>query len=98
VSIDHNRNGEIDKTELKTAFSKSGVTVSNAKLDEFFADVDTNKDGVITYPEWRYVLLANPLRIFLTNLDHAETSSFSSPAIRPTTCTPSCHTTRPRAT
>ncbi|KAL2854535.1 mitochondrial carrier domain-containing protein [Aspergillus pseudodeflectus] len=57
VSIDHNRNGEIDKTELKTAFSKSGVTVSNAKLDEFFADVDTNNDGVITYPEWRDFLL-----------------------------------------
>ncbi|KAL4878914.1 mitochondrial carrier domain-containing protein [Aspergillus karnatakaensis] len=56
-SIDHNRNGEIDKTELKTAFSRSGVTVSNAKLDEFFADVDTNKDGVITYPEWRDFLL-----------------------------------------
>ncbi|KAL4919548.1 mitochondrial carrier domain-containing protein [Aspergillus aurantiobrunneus] len=56
-SIDHNRNGEIDKGELKAAFSRSGVTVSNAKLDEFFADVDTNKDGVISYPEWRDFLL-----------------------------------------
>ncbi|KAL4968428.1 calcium-binding mitochondrial carrier protein [Aspergillus stella-maris] len=56
-SIDHNRNGEIDKGELKAAFSKSGVTVSSAKIDEFFADVDTNKDGVITYPEWRDFLL-----------------------------------------
>ncbi|KAL4771364.1 mitochondrial carrier domain-containing protein [Aspergillus nidulans var. acristatus] len=56
-SIDRNRNGEIDKSELKAAFSKSGVTVSNSKLDEFFADVDTNQDGVITYPEWRDFLL-----------------------------------------
>ncbi|KAL2829297.1 mitochondrial carrier domain-containing protein [Aspergillus cavernicola] len=56
-SIDRNQNGELDKIELKTAFAKSGVTVSNAKLDEFFADVDTNKDGVITYPEWRDFLL-----------------------------------------
>ncbi|KAL4867141.1 hypothetical protein BDV12DRAFT_198489 [Aspergillus spectabilis] len=59
-SIDRNRNGEIDKTELKTAFSRSGVTVSKAKLDDFFADVDTNKDGVITYPEWRDFLLFLP--------------------------------------
>ncbi|KAL4923985.1 calcium-binding mitochondrial carrier protein [Aspergillus undulatus] len=56
-SIDHNHNGEIDKGELKAAFSKSGLTVSNAKIEEFFADVDTNKDGVITYPEWRDFLL-----------------------------------------
>ncbi|KAL3431219.1 mitochondrial carrier domain-containing protein [Aspergillus tetrazonus] len=56
-SIDRNQNGEIDKSELKAAFSKSGITVSNTKLDEFFADVDTNQDGVITYPEWRDFLL-----------------------------------------
>ncbi|KAL4753288.1 hypothetical protein BDW72DRAFT_210455 [Aspergillus terricola var. indicus] len=56
-SIDRNQNGEIDKSELKAAFSKSGVTVPNSKLDEFFADVDTNQDGVITYPEWRDFLL-----------------------------------------
>ncbi|KAL6239675.1 hypothetical protein BDW75DRAFT_227031 [Aspergillus navahoensis] len=56
-SIDRNNNGEIDKSELKAAFSKSGITVSNSKLDEFFADVDTNQDGVITYPEWRDFLL-----------------------------------------
>ncbi|KAI9367382.1 mitochondrial carrier domain-containing protein [Aspergillus egyptiacus] len=59
-TIDHNQNGEIDKGELKTAFSRSGVTVSNAKLDEFFADVDTNSDGVITYSEWRDFLLFLP--------------------------------------
>ncbi|OJJ66857.1 hypothetical protein ASPBRDRAFT_187537 [Aspergillus brasiliensis CBS 101740] len=59
-SIDHNHNGEIDKTELKTAFSKSGVTVSNARLEEFFAEVDSNKDGVISYAEWRDFLLFLP--------------------------------------
>ncbi|PWY89025.1 mitochondrial carrier [Aspergillus heteromorphus CBS 117.55] len=59
-SIDRNHNGEIDKTELKTAFSKSGVTVSNAKLEEFFAEVDSNKDGVISYAEWRDFLLFLP--------------------------------------
>jgi solute carrier family 25 phosphate transporter 23/24/25/41 len=29
------------------------VTVSSAKLEEFFQDVDENKDGVISYGEWR---------------------------------------------
>ncbi|PYI14622.1 mitochondrial carrier [Aspergillus japonicus CBS 114.51] len=59
-SIDHNHNGEIDKNELKTAFARSGVTVSNAKLEEFFAEVDRNKDGVISYAEWRDFLLFLP--------------------------------------
>lgn len=55
-SIDRNHNGEIDKNELRAAFAKSGVTVSRAKLDQFFMDVDKNKDGVITYEEWRWVI------------------------------------------
>ncbi|KAJ5740305.1 hypothetical protein N7493_000177 [Penicillium malachiteum] len=59
--IDHNKNGEIDKTELRAAFAQSGVTVSNAKLDHFFAEVDQNNDGVITYGEWRDFLLFLPL-------------------------------------
>lgn len=53
-NIDRNNNGEIDLNELKTAFAKSGVTVSSAKLDDFFRDVDANKDGVISYQEWRW--------------------------------------------
>lgn len=57
-TIDRNHNGEIDKAELRSAFAQSGVTVSNAKLDEFFADVDKNNDGVISYAEWRYEPLA----------------------------------------
>ncbi|PLB34276.1 calcium-binding mitochondrial carrier protein [Aspergillus candidus] len=59
-NIDRNRNGEIDKNELKSAFSNSEVTVSSAKLEAFFSDVDTNKDGVISYEEWRDFLLFLP--------------------------------------
>lgn len=54
-SIDRDHNGEIDKMELRNAFSRSGVTVSSAKLDRFFAEVDKNNDGVISYTEWRYM-------------------------------------------
>ncbi|EAU37416.1 conserved hypothetical protein [Aspergillus terreus NIH2624] len=59
-SIDRNKNGEIDKAELRAAFANSEVTVSNAKLDAFFADVDRNNDGVISYAEWRDFLLFLP--------------------------------------
>lgn len=52
-SIDRNNNGEIDKGELRDAFAKAGLTVSNAKLDQFFEEVDSNRDGVISYDEWR---------------------------------------------
>ncbi|CAG8334849.1 unnamed protein product [Penicillium salamii] len=60
-SIDRNHNGEIDKAELQNAFASSGVTVSGAKLDRFFAEVDKNNDGVISYTEWRDFLLFLPL-------------------------------------
>lgn len=53
--IDRNKNGEIDKAELRSAFAQSGVTVSSARLDHFFAEVDKNNDGVISYTEWRCV-------------------------------------------
>ncbi|KAL1971294.1 hypothetical protein VTN77DRAFT_246 [Rasamsonia byssochlamydoides] len=58
-SIDHNHNGEIDKNELKEAFARAGVTVSNATLDEFFRTM-ANNDGVISYSEWRDFLLFLP--------------------------------------
>lgn len=52
-SIDRNNNGEIDRSELKEAFSSAGITVSSSMLDEFLAQMDRNNDGVISYNEWR---------------------------------------------
>ena len=52
-SIDRNHNGELDKHELRLAFSRAGLAISNAKLDEFFDQVDVNHDGVISFEEWR---------------------------------------------
>lgn len=52
-SIDHNRDGKLEKQELKSAFKTAGLTVSNRKLDQFFSQVDTNNDGVVSYEEWR---------------------------------------------
>lgn len=52
-SIDRDHNGTLDKSELSAAFDKSGVAVSNARLDRFFNYIDKDHDGNITYEEWR---------------------------------------------
>lgn len=52
-SIDRDNSGALDKAELRAAFSRSGLTISSAKLDQFFDEVDTNHDGEISFEEWR---------------------------------------------
>lgn len=53
-SIDRDHSGALDKDELRSAFQRAGLTISAAKLDQFFDEVDTNNDGVISFDEWRY--------------------------------------------
>ena len=52
-SIDRDHNGQLDKSELKSAFTRAGLVIPNSKLDQFFSEVDSNKDGVISFEEWR---------------------------------------------
>ena len=52
-SIDKDGSGALDKEELRIAFQRAGLTISNAKLDQFFDEVDTNHDGEISFDEWR---------------------------------------------
>ncbi len=52
-SIDKDNSGALDKGELRAAFSRAGVTISSAKLDQFFDEVDVNHDGEISFDEWR---------------------------------------------
>ena len=52
-SIDRDHNGRLDKRELQLAFKTAGMSLSKPKLDQFFAEVDSNHDGVITFDEWR---------------------------------------------
>ena len=46
-------NGKLDKRELQTAFKAAGLTVSNQRLNDFFADLDINNDGYVCFDEWR---------------------------------------------
>jgi len=52
-SIDRDRNGQLDKSELRAAFVAAGIMLPTSKLDQFFSEVDTNHDGVISFDEWR---------------------------------------------
>lgn len=52
-SIDMDHNDKVSKEELSNAFRNAGIPVSSSKLDQFFSQVDSNKDGVITFDEWR---------------------------------------------
>lgn len=60
-SIDRNKNGVLDRQELKDAFARAGITVSSVTLDGFLRRMDLNNDGVISYAEWRNFLLFLPL-------------------------------------
>ena len=53
-SIDRDHNGQLDKGEVRSAFERAGIKLPGTKLDQFFSEVDTNHDGVITFDEWRY--------------------------------------------
>lgn len=53
-SIDLDGDGKLDRSEIRNAFHEAGLAVPNSKLDKFFEEVDTNRDGVITFDEWRY--------------------------------------------
>jgi solute carrier family 25 phosphate transporter 23/24/25/41 len=52
-SIDRDHNGKLDKSELRAAFQKAGLLIPPWKLDQFFDEVDSNHDGVISFDEWR---------------------------------------------
>ncbi|KAF2639795.1 calcium dependent mitochondrial carrier protein-like protein [Massarina eburnea CBS 473.64] len=60
-SIDFNRDGRLSREELQVAFGKAGLAVPNSKLDSFFAEVDANGDGTISFEEWRDFLLFIPV-------------------------------------
>ncbi|KAI1213598.1 mitochondrial carrier [Annulohypoxylon truncatum] len=59
-SIDRDQNGKIDKEELHHAVQHAGLAVPMRRLNEFFENIDHNRDGFITYEEWRNFLLFMP--------------------------------------
>lgn len=62
-SVDQDRNGKIDKGELRIALTRAGIAVDTNRLEEFFDSMDKNNDGVISFEEWRYGRWHSSLRI-----------------------------------
>ena len=56
-SIDRDRSGKLNKSEIEIAFHNAGLSVSNSNLEDFFAKVDKNNDGVISFEEWWLVVV-----------------------------------------
>ncbi|KAH0605505.1 uncharacterized protein H6S33_004727 [Morchella sextelata] len=59
-SVDVDKNGNIDKGELKAALIRAGIAVDPNRLEEFFESMDKNNDGVISFEEWRDFLMFMP--------------------------------------
>ncbi|KAI5813331.1 mitochondrial carrier domain-containing protein [Pyronema omphalodes] len=60
-SVDSDGNGNIDRNELKQALQRAGIMVTPPeKLEQFFRSIDSNRDGVISFEEWRDFLLFMP--------------------------------------
>ncbi|KAL7271075.1 hypothetical protein RUND412_006192 [Rhizina undulata] len=57
-SVDLDKNGKIDKGELRAALVQAGV--NSDRLEEFFDSMDRNNDGVISFEEWRDFLMFMP--------------------------------------
>ena len=51
--IDVDRDGRIDKGELKEAFKRANLAVPQKKLDRFVSEFDRDNSGTITFDEWR---------------------------------------------
>lgn len=52
-SIDGDHDGKLDIDELHEAFKKAGLKVPLRRIESFFAHIDLNNDGYITFDEWR---------------------------------------------
>lgn len=55
-SIDRDKDGRLNKEELRAAFRRAGLAVPMRRLSGFFDKIDQDNDGYITFEEWRYVL------------------------------------------
>jgi solute carrier family 25 phosphate transporter 23/24/25/41 len=67
-SIDVSRDGVIEAEEMRIALSSSGIQVGDAELAAFVQHVDQDKNGIITFSEWRDFLWVYPHEVTLANI------------------------------
>ena len=56
--FDRNRDGFITAEELQHAMQKMGEEVKNGEVEEMIREVDTDGDGVVSYPEFKVMMMS----------------------------------------
>jgi len=51
-AIDTDRNGLIDRLEMKQAIAKRGASLSDAEFEKLFSAADANGDGQVNFEEF----------------------------------------------
>ncbi|KAL0721180.1 hypothetical protein Bca4012_035779 [Brassica carinata] len=69
-AIDVERNDDICPEELSLALVKSGIEIEDKELASFVEHVDKDKNGTITFQEWRDFLLLHPHEATVENIYH----------------------------
>ncbi|XP_031558528.1 calcium-binding mitochondrial carrier protein SCaMC-2-like [Actinia tenebrosa] len=59
-SVDENNSGSVDASELKSAFEKMGVKVTQQEVDLLIKGMDLDKTLKVNWNEWREYHLLNP--------------------------------------
>ncbi|KAG0561549.1 hypothetical protein KC19_9G072400 [Ceratodon purpureus] len=67
-AIDVSRDGVLQPEELHLALENSGVQLGEQELDAFVQYIDQDKNGKITFGEWRDFLLLYPREATLPNI------------------------------
>lgn len=56
--FDRNRDGFITAEELQHAMQKMGEEVKSEEVEEMIRQVDTDGDGVVSYPEFKVMMMS----------------------------------------
>ncbi|KAH9538295.1 hypothetical protein CY35_16G099400 [Sphagnum magellanicum] len=67
-SIDVSHDGVIEPEEMRIALSTAGIEIGDAELAAFVQHVDQDKNGIITFNEWRDFLWVYPQEVTLSNI------------------------------
>ncbi|XP_024377247.1 calcium-dependent mitochondrial ATP-magnesium/phosphate carrier protein 3 [Physcomitrium patens] len=67
-AIDVSRDGVLQREELLFALRNAGVQLGDQELDAFLQHIDQDKNGHITFGEWRDFLLMYPHEATLSNI------------------------------
>eukprot|EP00850_Spirogloea_muscicola_P022556 SM000301S11759 [mRNA] locus=s301:14049:17171:+ [translate_table: standard] len=66
--IDIESDGQVTDRELQVALGKAGINIKDEQLAQFVEHVDKDRNGIITFGEWRDFLLLYPHKATLASV------------------------------